>query len=471
MPIRWRLTIWYTCILLVILIILGSSVYLLLDYSLMSQVERDLQTKANEVLKSTKVVSTLPFFLRQIVLPDVDVFAAPDIYLQVVIKNGEIVARSRNLGEYSLPVEKEVASKVFQGNCEFTTFTVDSARFRMVIKPLLLEGEIVGILQVARPLKSVDIALTRLQSILFVGGFISLLASLGLGWFMSGRVLAPIRQLTDEAKTIGEERDFQRRVQYKGARDELGELAVTFNAMLTGLEDAYKRLAESLSLQKRFVADASHELRTPLTSIRGNVDFLLQLGNKDENLYREALADISAETKRLNRLVGDLLTLARADSGFKLDFTEFELIPVLEEVIRQARFWVQGQNFTAEIEDGQGVILRADADYFKQMLYIFFDNGFKYTPVGKNFIFRVERQEDQIAFLFKNEGSGISSQDLPHIFKRFYRSETSRAGKGTGLGLAIAEWIIKEHGGKVKVESEEEKETVFTISFPILRLF
>lgn len=437
----------------------------------MSQVERDLQIKANEVLKSTKVVSSLPFFLQQIILPDVEVFAAPDVYLQVVSKNGEIVARSRNLGKYSLPVENEVAGKVFQGEREFTTFTVDNEKFRMVVNPLLLDGEIVGMLQVARPLKTVVIALTRLQKILFVGGFISLLISLGLGWFMSGRALRPIRQLTHEAKTIGEERNFQRRVQYSGTRDELGELAVTFNVMLTGLEDAYKRLTESLFLQKRFVADASHELRTPLTSIQGNVDFLLQLGHKDENIQREALADISAETKRLNRLVGNLLTLAKADSGFKLNFTELELTLVLEEVIRQARFLVQGQNFTAEINEAQGIMLKADADYFKQMLYIFFDNGFKYTPAGKKFIFRVERQEAQVAFIFKNEGSGISPRDLPHIFERFYRSETSRTGEGTGLGLAIAEWIIKEHSGKIKVESKEEKETIFTITFPILRLF
>ncbi len=471
MSIRWRLTVWYTGILLTILLILGSFVYLVLEYSLLGQLERDLQTKATEVLKSTKVVSTLPFFLRQIVLPDVEVFAAPDIYLQVVIKNGEIVARSQNLGTYSLPVETEVVEDVFRGKSQFTTFNVDGEALRMIVKPLVLEGEIVGILQVARPLKPVALALARLQKILLMGGFISLLISLGLGWFMSGRALGPIRHLTEEAKSIGEERDFQRRVQYAGARDELGELAVTFNTMLSGLEDAYKRLADSLSLQKRFVADASHELRTPLTSIQGNVDFLLQLGNKDENLREETLADISSETKRLNRLVSELLTLARADSGFKLTLTELELSPVLEEVVRQARFLVKGQNFTVSLEEAEGIMLRVDPDYFKQMLYIFLDNGFKYTPPGKGFLFKVERRAEEVTFIFQDEGPGIPAQDLPHLFERFYRSEASRTGEGAGLGLAIAKWLIDEHSGKIKVDSEEGKGTTFIISFPILRLF
>ena len=464
MSIRWRLTVWYTGILLAILLILGSFVYLVLEYSLLGQLERDLQTKATEVLKSTKVVSTLPFFLRQIVLPDVEVFAAPDLYLQVVIKNGEIVARSQNLGTYSLPVETAVVEDVLRGKSQFTTFNVDGEALRMIVKPLVLEGEIVGILQVARPLKPVALALARLQKILLMGGFISLLISLGLGWFMSGRALGPIRHLTEEAKSIGEERDFQRRVQYAGPRDELGELAVTFNTMLAGLEDAYTQ-------QKRFVADASHELRTPLTSIQGNVDFLLQLREQDEALRREALCDISTETQRLNRLVGELLTLARADSGFQLTLTELELSPVLEEVVRQARFLVKGQNFTASLEEAEGIMLRVDPDYFKQMLYIFLDNGFKYTPPGKDFLFKVERQDAEVLFIFQDEGPGIPQKELPHIFERFYRSGTSRTGEGAGLGLAIAKWLIDEHSGKIKVDSEEGKGTTFIISFPILRLF
>lgn len=365
MPIRWRLTFWYTGILLGILIILGSSVYFLLQYSLTAELERNLENKADEVLKSTRVVGALPFFLRQVVLPDVEVFAAPDVYLQVVARNGEVAAKSRNLGNYYLPVPEQVVEKVWRGDSAFATFSVENEKLRMVVKPLLLDGEIVGILQVARPLKPVHLALTRLNRILVMGGLAALVISLILGWFMSKKTLEPINALTREAKTIGEKRDFQRRVDYSGPMDELGELAVTLNSMLERLEEAYQRLAGLLQAQQRFVADASHELRTPLTSIQGNVDYLLRMCHEENRPepFEEVLNDISSETKRLSRLVRELLTLARADAGLNLELTQVELLPLLEEVVRQARHLMKGHDFDVRLEEAAGKTILADPDY------------------------------------------------------------------------------------------------------------
>jgi signal transduction histidine kinase len=197
------------------------------------------------------------------------------------------------------------------------------------------------------------------------------------------------------------------------------------------------------------------------------VDFLLQLDQKDPKLQKEVLLDISAETQRLSRLVKELLTLAKADSGLKLNLTELKIAPVLEEVVRQARFLEKGQNFILSLEAAEGVVLRVDPDYFKQMLYIFLDNGFKYTPPGQSFSFQVKREGEELGLIFQDEGPGIPEKDLPHIFERFYRSEASRTGEGAGLGLAIAKWIIEQHGGKIKVESEENKGTTFFITFPM----
>ncbi|QNB44919.1 HAMP domain-containing protein [Thermanaerosceptrum fracticalcis] len=469
MPIRWRLTLWYTGILLAVLVVLGSAVYFLLERSLMAEIDRYLEAKATEVVKSTKVVGTLPFFLRQVVLPDVEVFAAPDVYLQVVALKGEIAVRSKNLGNYSLPVDEKAVQEMLKKGTAFQTFSVGEEKFKMILKPLIVEREIVGFLQVARPLKSLTLALGRLKNILVFGGFISVLLALALGWFMSGKALSPIGHLTREAKTIGENRAFHSRVKYVGPRDELGELALTFNKMLENLEEAYRLLEESLQTQKRFVADASHELRTPLTSIQGNVDFLLQLSHESPELQKEVLLDISAETKRLSRLVKDLLTLARADSGLSLNLQEMELKPVLEEVTRQARFLGKNHHFRIEMEEAGDVVLKADVDYFKQLLFIFLDNAFKYTQPGKNVTLIVKRQEDRVELLFADEGPGIPQEDLPHIFDRFYRAGKARSGGGTGLGLAIARWIAVEHGAEISVESTVGQGSIFRISFPIFR--
>ena len=471
MPIRWRLTVWYTGILLGILVILGSSVYFLLQYSLTTELERNLESKADEVLRSTKVVGTLPFFLRQVVLPDVEVFAAPDVYLQVVARNGEVAAKSNNLGNYNLPVSGQIVEEVLRGESTFATFSVENEKLKMVVKPLLLDGEIVGILQVARPLKTVSHAMVWLRRIMAIGGLASLAVSLVLGWFMSKKTLAPINDLTREAKTIGEERDFKRRVDYSGPMDELGELAVTFNSMLERLEEAYRRLSGLLQAQQRFVADASHELRTPLTSIQGNVDFLLQVCQEETRLepFGEVLNDISAETKRLSRLVRELLTLARADAGLNISLVRVELLPALEEAVRQARHLVKDQDFDARLEEARGLAILADPDYFKQMLLIFLDNAFKYTPPGKKVTFEVRKMEEEkmIALVFHDEGPGIAESDVPHIFERFYRAQSSRTGEGTGLGLAIARWITAEHRGNITVESEMGKGTAFSVFLPL----
>jgi signal transduction histidine kinase len=337
----------------------------------------------------------------------------------------------------------------------------------MILKPLIVDREIVGFLQVARPLQSLTLALGRLRSILVFGGFTSVLLALALGWFMSGKALSPIGHLTREARAIGEHRAFHSRVKYVGPRDELGELAFTFNQMLENLEEAYRLLEESLQSQKRFVADASHELRTPLTSIQGNVDFLLQLSHEGPELQKEALQDISSETKRLSRLVKDLLTLARADTGLSLNLQEMELLPLLEEVTRQARFLAENHHFRVEIEEARGMVLKADGDYFKQLLFIFLDNAFKYTPPGKSVSFIVKGQGDKVEILFADEGPGIPPEDLPHIFDRFYRAGKARSGGGTGLGLAIARWIAAEHGAEISVESKVGQGSIFKISFPI----
>ncbi len=471
MPIRWRLTFWYTGILLLILIILGSSVYLLLEYSLMTEMDNNLSNKADEVLKSAKVVGTLPFFLRQIVLPDVQVFAAPDVYLQVVGKDGEIASKTYNLGKYNLPVEQFVNKEYMKGNILFTSVHVENEELRMVVKPLLLDSDVVGFLQVARPLRLVEQALIRLRNIMIIAVLAALLLSLGLGWFMSGKVLGPIRHLTKEAKAIGEKGDLTRRVTYRGPKDELGELAITFNNMLGNLEDFYNRLAESLALQKRFVADASHELRTPLTSIQGNIDFLVQLEPGNEELKKETLMDISSEARRLSRLVKELLTLARVDSGRQLNLTQMELLPILEETARQARYLLKGQRLEVDLEGAQGIVLTADPDYFKQMLLVFYDNALKYTPEGKRVTFRLETTPEEISLIFSDEGPGIPEKDFPHLFERFYRAESSRVGEGTGLGLAIAKWIIDQHGARIDIRSETDKGTTVIVTFPLLSLF
>ena len=473
MPIRWRMTIWYTIVLLLILVVLGSVVYLLLDYSLTAEMDRNLEQKADEVLRSTRIVGELPFFLRQVVLPDVEVFAAPDTYLQIVAGNGEIAVKSNNLGDYSLPVTEQIMQDVLEAGESYSITSVENEELRMLIKPLYLGQKPIGVLQVARPMKTIDLALTRLKSILFLGSLIASLISLLIGWIISGKAVQPIRYLAEEAQKIGEDTDFKRRVNYKGPADEIGGLALTFNNMLVKLDEAYKRLEDALNNQKRFVADASHELRTPLTSILGNAEFLMRKAEegKCEDLDKEVIADISSETRRVSVLVKDLLALAKADSGFKLELVPLEIKPLLENVIRQIKHLHTEHVFEADLKAADGLQMALDSVYFTQMLLIFLDNAFRYTPPGKRVSFSASVNKNELCLIIEDEGIGIPEKDQPYIFERFYRAQDSRTGEGTGLGLSIASWIIDQHKGKIILESLPEQGTKFMLCFPTLILF
>jgi signal transduction histidine kinase len=272
--------------------------------------------------------------------------------------------------------------------------------------------------------------------------------------------------------------------------------------MLARIQGAYTELEQAYAAQRRFVSDASHELRTPLTTIRGNVDLLDKMWRKqaaeaakaegtgeagkvgkagwqqieeprsDEpqtlDVSLEAMKDIAEEAERMSRMVNDLLSLARADAGVQIVEESVELAPLVEEVVRRAQFLPKKAEWrTGDLTALNGVQLFGSKDYLQQMLFIFIENAFKYTPSGFVELSAV-RADDQIGLRIEDTGIGMDKDEIPRIFDRFYRADESR-GKtaGTGLGLSIAKWIIDEHGGSVEVKTRIGEGTVFIVWLPI----
>jgi two-component system, OmpR family, sensor kinase len=330
-------------------------------------------------------------------------------------------------------------------------------RWRLYVRPLERSGEL---LLAAMPLHEVDMSVAlfrRLVPPLAVGG--ALVACLFSG-LLAGRALRPLAVVTETAGRIGRSRSFAERVPASDRRDELGRLGATFNEMLDNLEQAYVA-------QQRFVSDASHELRAPLTAIQANLDILERRPDLAPEERREAIGEASRETRRLVRLVADLLALARADAGLTLRLQAVELDRVLLDALSEARHLVRDQRL--EVGRLEPASVQGDPDRLKQLVVALLDNAIKYTPDGRAVTIGLQRNGTEVAVTVRDEGVGIPLEDLPRVFERFYRADPARARDpgGTGLGLAIARWIAEQHGGKLELASEIGRGTTATVRLPI----
>ena len=471
--IRLRLTISYSLMLAVTLLLFASFVYVTLARTLAAEVDRSIADRAGEVNGSITVQLDPTRGLLQVTLPPPNVYAAADIFVQISSLEGRVARTSDNLENRPLPIDETDLAAAQAGDSHYETVEIGGERLRILDAPLLLAGRPVGLLQVARALGPTESALNRLRLLLLAATGFSLALSAVIGWTLARAALAPIDQVTKTAEEIGASRDFGRRVEYPGPPDEVGRLAATFNLMLgqlqaafAELQAAYRRVGDALASQRRFIADASHELRTPLTTIRGNAGLLQQFADLRPEDRRESVAQIADEADRMSRLVQELLVLARADAGQRLDRDLVSLVPLVREVARQATLISSG-GATVQLGPVDDAEVLGDRDYLKQLLLILADNALKYTPTSGRVTLSCDVEAGVARLRVADTGVGIAPEDLPHIFERFYRADRARKAGGTGLGLAIARWIVEQHEGEICVASEVSQGSTFTVRLPL----
>jgi two-component system OmpR family sensor kinase len=309
------------------------------------------------------------------------------------------------------------------------------------------------------PLAPLDGAVASFARLMFLITVLGSSAAFAAGWLLARRALRPVAALTQTVTAIAQSRSFSRRVSDGGDTDELGWLATTFNAMLASLEEAFEG-------QQRFIAAASHELRAPLTVVQANLELLRTRWRGMTEAERGlALGEAHAEAMRMNRLVADLLVLARADAGVLLHRQPVELDRVLLDVMAEARHIALGKRL--EIAAIEPVIVQGDPDRLKQLLLILIDNALNYTGEGGHVSVSLRRVEESVFVDISDTGVGIAAEDLPRVFERFYRVDPARSRhSGTGLGLPIARWIAEGHGGMVALVSAAGIGTTATIRLP-----
>lgn len=367
-------------------------------------------------------------------------------------------ADGRGLGPNALgPWDMTAFNASLAGKEVITTVTAEGQRIRVLSVPWPREGGERGVIQIARELSDVEQGWSRqLGTLATLLPLAVLVAGIG-GWFLTGRALRPVRNVTQAAAEIGAQ-DLSRRLRVEG-RDELGELASTFNEMIARLERSFER-------QRRFTADASHELRTPLTRIKLATSSALE-GEPSVERYRRALTVSDNAADAMARLVQQLLLLARADSG-RLEL-RMQKVDV-GEVARLA--WAAVRELGGR---GPGVVVleaaaaQADPDMLQRVIENLLENAARHTPDEGTIEVRVEGEDGFTVLRVIDSGEGIAPEHLPRITERFYRVDDarSRSDGGCGLGLAITMGLVEAHGGSLTFESEPDRGTTATVRIPV----
>jgi two-component system sensor histidine kinase MprB len=374
-------------------------------------------------------------------------------YQQIVNASGTILELSP--GGLSLPVEARTRALAAHGGKPFfRDADVRGIHLRVLAEPLG-KGHAV---QFAQPLTEVDSLLSRLRLILvlLVVGGIALAALLGR--LVAGAAVKPVKRLTQATEHVALTQDLSGRIQPSGD-DELGRLASSFNAMLDALERSMSALDASVHAQRQLVADASHELRTPVTSLRTNVEILQQQGqDMDPEESRRLLGDVVEQIEELTLLMNDLIDLARGEEP-RADAEEVRLDLLVSEVVERARRHAPATPVHAELEP---TILTGVPARLERAIGNLIDNAVKYSPPEQPVEIRLQAGELSV----RDHGSGISAEDLPHVFDRFYRGAEARGRPGSGLGLAIVRQVAAQQGGSITAEPAPGGGTLMRLRLP-----
>jgi heavy metal sensor kinase len=466
--VRARLTLWYVTALAAVLIVVGGLIYVLLARALYARVDDNLRSVmqiamtslANDLAEGQDTEDAARSTAKEL--------ASRQQMLAIYDADGRLLAdegRERSL-EIVLPALDQVPS-----DDELLRTVVekkdDDDRHRLAFRRVTIAPSGTRyVVAIGNDLERTDEELESLRRILGYVVPMALVAAGFGGWFLARHSLSPVVAMAERARRIGVE-NLGERLPVVNPRDELGQLAATFNELLA-------RLEASLTQQRQFMADASHELRTPVTTARTAAAVALQQSHREEHDYRQSLEIIEQQTTRLSRIVDDMFTLARADAGnYPVQHTPMYLDEVVDEVVRAARVLASSRDVAVEAVTVPSSPFTGDEDLIRRLIVNLLDNAIRFAPRDTSVRAQLDRGADGYAISISDRGPGIPAEYQPHIFERLYRGDTAsgraRPDGGAGLGLALARWIANVHGGDVTLAQSSEAGTTFVVSLPMPR--
>jgi heavy metal sensor kinase len=463
LSIRQRLTLWYTLVLMVVMVAFAAVIFAGGTWQLERATDRELQLTARQ--------------LAGPLLSGVDPLVVDTSYRLLTLE-GQVV-RSAGLPARRIPVNPAVLGVAQQDQPWFETVRIplvssqasspeaDTRRSLPLAPAVRVLSTPIGsparfILQVGK----VETDVLRLRALLLTTLAVALIVGLPIaafgGWWLAGRALAPVRAMTETANLI-EAKNLAERLPQPSRNDELGQLAHTFNQLLDRLQAAFQH-------ERRFTADVSHDLRTPLAIMKSSIGVAL-IRPRSATELQSTLVQIDGQIDRLSGILDAAQTLSRADSDQLGErFAPLNLSELLSDLTETSAPYAEEEHHQSVVCNiAPDLWVNGDRDYLTRLFLNLLDNAMEYTPPGGTIRLTAASQREKIAAIVEDDGPGIAPEDLPYIFDRFYRADKARTGgshEHAGLGLSLAQAIAHAHGGEVTVESELGQGSRFTVWLP-----
>ena len=472
--IRFRLTLWFVLILAVVLAAFSVFIYFTQARDLQFDAVGHMQDKFTRIQNYFRSTEWQPSDLSPDNVPGSSVpLQKGDLLILVDVKGAVIQSWGQNISSPDVLIHELVVAgsqhrdlNIYEQEIPIVGLNNQSINtdYLFIISPVLRDNQLLGYLIIGSESDLIG-QQRRLATSLALGSLGMLVIAFLGGLWLADRAMRPVATISHAARNISES-DLSRRLNMRG-RDELAELAGTFDDMIARLQAAFDR-------QRRFVADASHELRTPLTIVNLEVGRALS-SKRSAAEYQRALQVVDAEGKRMTRLVNDLMTLARMDSGQAiLQFDDLDLSDVALEAVERMSALAEQQRIKLETGEFPELLIRGDRQYLIQMISNLIENAVKYSGTGQTVRIETDTQNGKASLRISDTGPGIPPEHLPKLFDRFYRADAARSHNndsnsptGSGLGLSIVSWIVQAHSGTIQVQSKVNEGTTFEVTLPL----
>lgn len=459
--IRFRLTAWYAVLLTGCFSLVGFGIHAALEHQLERNLSDFLTRRAS--LIDASLLAQIDDMGEDYVRNEIKTRFTPELsgrFIRITRADGSLLylsgqPRGGSFDPAEVPLWNKPVAQTFSREAELQ----DGQKLLILTVPSGKPPRF--FIEIGASLNSIRMALSRFLFFLALALPLIVLIAVGGGYVLIGAVLAPVKKITRSAERITSH-NLTDRLPPAHTGDELEDLSIALNHMITRLDEAFQQ-------NKRFIADASHELRTPLTIVRGELEAVLEQPELGAD-FRNSIGSVLEEVERLTKVVESLFALSRLDAGeAQAENIRFNLAEMAITTVEQMRLLADDKGVVLCYNAPQPVLVEGDRARLKQVVVNLVDNAIKYTPKGGAVRLSVQAITGLAALDVEDNGIGIPSEALPHVFDRFFRVDKGRSRElgGAGIGLAIVQSICAAHNGRATVTSQEGAGSRFRVELPL----